>query len=421
MRDIIKKILSEYVTETRKPKGYWDDENNLEIAAREFNNLTDFQKKNQTAYNKANKKGKDFFEKITNHMERPRSQRPYTDEELINIAKKYKTKTDFRKYDSGASQVAFKRGEDFWNRITSHMDFLASKSKRIVYAYFFPNNNAVYVGLTYDMEKRNFQHIEDEKHYTAVRRFIQETGEQPKLVKLTDYLPPDQASKKENDFIDTFKKEGYLILNRMKAGGLGGGFIYTDEDISKVASGFTNIKDFYKNATTFYKLARRRGLLDSLTKNMIRNQISWDKNKVLSIANNFTKLSDFRKSHNGAYEHAKKNDYLDELLNKFPTLRRTNVSREDLQYAASKFNNITDFQKNDSSNYSIAKRMGILDDITKHMDRKRKKNYSNKDLEEIALLYNSTKEFYTNDMTAYRSAKRRGDDFYKSITSHFIN
>ena len=55
-------ILSLYgiVNEQRKPRGFWDSEDNLRVAASEHTNLTDFQQKNQTAYNKAKKKGKKF-------------------------------------------------------------------------------------------------------------------------------------------------------------------------------------------------------------------------------------------------------------------------------------------------------------------------------------------------------------------------
>lgn len=423
MRDIIKKILSEYITETRKPRGFWDDENNLEMAAREFGNLTDFQKKNQTAYTKALKKGKDFFNRITDHMVKPRSTTPYTDQELQDIASKYQTKKDFMQNDSGAYQVAIRRGDELYNQITSHMIPLGSKKKRMVYGYFFKDSNAVYVGLTYNIKERDEQHlvVDENSKRTSVGKFIKETGEIPELVKFTEYIDPPSAQKKEGELVNTFKNQGYLILNRAKTGSLGSGEKYTEKEIEDLLKQITNYKDLYTNHYPIYRAAKRRGkeFLNRVTQHMGRLQINWTKDKVLNLASEFNKLSDFREKHNGAYTHAKNNGYLDDLVGMFPILRRKTVDIQTLRDAASKFDTITDFQKLDSANFGMAKRMGVLDDVTSHMVRLRKKNYTDDDLKNIAQNYITTKDFYKNDMTAYRAAKRRGDIFYNNITKHF--
>ena len=421
MRGLIKNILLEYISEQRGryrfPKGYWNPET-LKQEAAKYKTRVEFQNKNQVAYLKAKKLGDEFFDSITSHMPKPRTIVPYTDEELIQLASEFKTKKEFDSAYSGASQVARKRGKDFWDKVTSHMKTLGSKRKRIVYAYFFPQNNAVYVGLTYNMEERNLQHLVSEKHLTAVRKFITLTNETPKLVKLTDYIDVEDASKKEGDFVENFGKQGYIILNKTKTGGVGHGLKYSDEDLVGVASKYTKLKDFYTNDRQAYVAARRRGILDSLTKNMERSQETWTKESVLNVAKQFQDYSLFRQDYPNAVRFAKRNGFLEDLKKTMKVFRRTNIDPEEVRNAAKKYETIKDFEEKDPANFAAAKRLGIFDEVTKDMKRLRKKNFTEDDLRWIAQSHNTVKDFYTKDRTAYMAANRRGQDFYQEITSH---
>ena len=398
-------------------KSFWNKET-LRSEAKKYFRLSDFETKNQYAYNLSKKFGKEFFDDITSHMPRPRTQRPYTDQELIDIALQYGTKKDFMQNDNGAYQVAIRRGTDFYQSITSHMKTLGSKSKRLVYAYFFPQNNAVYVGLTYNVEERNLQHLVSEKHLTAVRKFITLTNETPKLVKLTDYIDVEDASKKEGDFVETFGKQGYIILNKTKTGGVGHGLKYSDEDLVGIASKYTKLKDFYTNDRKAYKAARRRGVLDSLTKNMERSHETWTKDKVLDLAKKYDTFSKFSSEYSGAIHFAKKEGFIDDIRKNMKVYRRTNVTPEEVRIAAKNYETIKDFQERDPANFASAKRLGIFDEVTKNMKRLRKKNFTDDDLRLIAQSHETIKDFHTKDRTAYMAANRRGQEFFREITSH---
>jgi hypothetical protein len=50
------------------------------------------------------------------------AKKKYTDAELEEIAKKYKTLYDFRKYDKNIYNIVTNRGEELLNKITSNMD-----------------------------------------------------------------------------------------------------------------------------------------------------------------------------------------------------------------------------------------------------------------------------------------------------------
>jgi predicted GIY-YIG superfamily endonuclease len=349
-------------------------------------------------------------------MPRPKSLVGYTDDELETLAKKYNTKSDFDKNEKGASQVARIRGDEFFKRITSHMDTLGSKHKRMVYAYFFPQNNAVYVGLTYNIEERNFQHISSEKHLTSVKKYIQQTGEVPKLIKLTDYIDVKDAQDKEEGLLNKFKNEGYVILNKTKTGGLGHGLQYSDEDIQKIAKQYNNIKDFYTNDLQAYKVARRRGkqFLNNITSHMKRNQITWDEDKVRELSKNFKGKSDFQSKYPGAANYAKSKGFWDNLFTEkeIPT-------DDEIINIGGEFETQNDFRINHPTLYTLAIKKNILPQIMFKNSKKKSITLTDDDIIIRAKQFTNLKDFYTKDNTAYRATKRKGRDFYNKVTSHF--
>jgi hypothetical protein len=412
MKDLIKKIL----LEDRMKKGFWNQET-LRQEALKYTRLSDFSKFNQYAFNQAKKLGKDFFEEITAHMPRPRSLRPYTDQELIDIASQYGTKKDFMQNDNGAYQVAFRRGGDFYQSITSHMKKLGSKHKRMVYGYFFPKSNATYIGLTLNIDDRNLHHIQGDKNLTSVRKYILQTGEIPRLVKFTDYIDVDEAALKEIELINKIRDRGYVVLNKVKGGGLGHGLKYSDEDLEKIASNYNNIKDFYTLNLPAHKAARNRGneFFKRITAHMVRNQIDWSKELVIDLAKNFDSKSAFSEKYPGGRLYAKNIGIWDDL---FP--QEIPPSDEEIIAVAVEFDTQNDFRIAHPQLYTQAYNQGLLPNIMFKKSKKKSATLTDDDIIRRAKEYQTFKEFYTYDNTAYRAAKRRGDDFYKQVTSHMI-
>ena len=412
MKDLIKKIL----LEDRMKKGFWNQET-LRQEALKYTRLSDFSKFNQYAFNQAKKLGKDFFDDITAHMPRPRSLRPYTDQELIDIALQYGTKKDFMQNDNGAFQVALRRGTEFYNSITSHMKKLGSKHKRMVYGYFFPKSNATYIGLTLNIDNRNLSHIQGDKNLTSVRKYILQTGEIPRLVKFTDYIDVDEAALKEIELINKIRDRGYIVLNKVKGGGLGAGLKYSDDDLKKIASNYNNIKDFYTLNLPAHKAARNRGkeFFKRITDHMVRNQIDWSKELVIDLAKNFDSKSDFSEKYPGGRNYAINIGIWDDL---FP--KEIQPSDEEIIAIAVDFDTQNDFRIAHPQLFTFAQNRNLLPNINFKKSKKRSAILSDNDIITRALKYNTTKEFYTNDNTAYRAAKRKGDDFYNQVTSHFI-
>jgi hypothetical protein len=152
----------------KKPNGYWTQKTIQEEADR-HTSRKDFAKNNPSAYNAAWKKGKEFLDIVCSHMDtptnKPRSneeirivaskyflledfrenevstytlassrdllkeicshmkrERLYrTDEELQTVALLYLYRSDFQKYDRQAYESAWNRGNDFLDKVCSHM------------------------------------------------------------------------------------------------------------------------------------------------------------------------------------------------------------------------------------------------------------------------------------------------------------
>jgi hypothetical protein len=103
--------------------GYSDEE--LKDIASKYRTKTDFQRLNRNAYQASIRRGKEFHNFITSHMVNEPirlTNIKYSDKELEEAAKKYDTKGDFIKGDFHKYHASKKRGLDFFNRITAHMN-----------------------------------------------------------------------------------------------------------------------------------------------------------------------------------------------------------------------------------------------------------------------------------------------------------
>lgn len=240
------------------------------------------------------------------------NERTYSDEELISFAKNYSTPSEFYAKKRKAAEQSREKGDEFWNMVTSHMkkqpqkyfcenpdkiyedalqyDYLpefnknsalrkaakncgifdevtkhmmklGSMTKRLVYAFEFPDNS-VYVGLTYNMDRREKQH-EDRG---SVSEHFAKTKEKPTLkIISTDYIDASDAQKMEDCTIELYKTNGWKILNKAKAGSLGAcRVVWSKDSVRNLTKTLSTYKEFqsYKGA---YDAAQRNGWLKDET------------------------------------------------------------------------------------------------------------------------------------------------------------
>ena len=161
-----------------------------------------------------------WIDEISTHMFLLKKPISYWTEEMCKAeALKYQYKTDYIIHSQKAYNIAQKND---WNKKhCNHMIILGDKYNRLIYVYEFLDNYA-YVGLTFNIKKRNAKHLSlNEIKLTSVAKHMSETNLTPTLIKLTDYLPVKVAQNLEDFYIEKYKKGGWLLLNKLKGGGLG--------------------------------------------------------------------------------------------------------------------------------------------------------------------------------------------------------
>jgi predicted GIY-YIG superfamily endonuclease len=250
---------------TRKPRGYWTFDVCLE-EAQKFESKSDWALKSSASLDAAKTNG--WFEICTMHMKRPISHRlKWTKDNCMVEALKYDSKSNWKLNAGGSFNSAKKNG---WiNDCTKHMIRLGSKYKRLIYAFEF-SDKCVYIGLTYNPKERREEHLNSKrKKKSAVYQHIVKTGLYPEYKELTEYIDKDSASVREGEYLNKYKQDGWIILNKIKTGGLGGNIrIWSKEVCESLAKNYNTKIEFLTNHRTPYLTSQKRGWLNEICSHM---------------------------------------------------------------------------------------------------------------------------------------------------------
>lgn len=116
--DFYKECISHFNMKKRK---HWNEETILE-EAKKHKTFSDFQSNGCGAYNKAHRLGGEFLAKVKALFPESKTYRkPWTDEEIIEDAKRYEYVGDYRNDGASSAQAADKRGREFFLMVTAHM------------------------------------------------------------------------------------------------------------------------------------------------------------------------------------------------------------------------------------------------------------------------------------------------------------
>lgn len=261
--------------------GIWT-ESTCRSEALKYTTKRDFKKANRSAYESAQYHGwlKDYtwlrdgrdsgitrstgYKALINNHSHPK----YTNEQIIEAAKKYTRKVDFLHNDNALYHAALNRGlmDQFtWLKSSAHL----FDSINFVYRYYFQTENAIYVGRTINPEERDFEHHRDRgKESSIVFKFAQEKGITiPPMEILAKNLSGIDSQRVEDEYIQKYRAEAMHILNKGATG---------------IGRGSMGMKKKYS------------------------------KQKFLTIARQYTELSEFQRQQHGAYEAACKNGWIQE-------------------------------------------------------------------------------------------------------------
>ncbi len=237
-------------------------------------------------------------------------------EKCAKEALKYKTRTEFFKSSRSAYKSALR---NCWlNELCSHMTIVGSLYHRYNYIYEFTDNH-VYIGLTCDINRRNNEHLTNDK--SPVYKHIKKSGLIPKLI-VDELKTIDYAQTKEITLISNYKCNGWFLLNKAKGGGLGSNKRKWNETNSVIeALKYKTRTEFQKLSHSAYKICLKNNLLDLACSHMIKNHKikpsptnkKWTKDICKSEALKFRTKKEFYINSQNAYRFSIRNGFLSEI------------------------------------------------------------------------------------------------------------
>jgi predicted GIY-YIG superfamily endonuclease len=406
MRELIRYILREEVEDLSPDRV-------IQIASK-YITRKDFRQGAQRAYRKAIQYN--LFGNGINHLGNTVKRKPagyWTFDKVKDEASKYTSRRDFEKGSVNAYRAAKQQG--WYHDVTSDMDYLGSLYRRAVYAWEFPNNT-VYIGLTDDTARREGEHLDPEGR-TAVSKFIKETGLNPTLKIINDYTDVKDAQNIEKCSIDIYRSNGWNILNKAKAGGLGAcKRIWTKENVTQEAKKYNTRSDFKKGNHTAYVISVREGWMNDITNHMGYKQIQWTEDMVKDISSKYDNLTDFLTKEPKAASTARRmgiyNDITKDMLkiNNQPI----NWTPELIFNELSKHNTLQELQRNSQTAVKYAKKIGIWDEVVNYYGGFKNKDWTYDMLKDESSKYTSRFKFQQGNASAYQVSRRRGllDKFF---------
>lgn len=238
----------------------------------------------------------------------------WTKELCLNESLKCKTRTEFSKKSSGAYKSALKNG--WLDEICKHMLEYGSLYKRYNYIYEF-SDNYVYIGLTCDIKRRNYEHLNDEN--SPVFKHSIKTNLTPTFI-FDGLKSLNDAKLLEIETIKKYKENGWLLLNKNKGGGSGKTNTKWSIDLAKLeALKYQTRLEFQKKSHTCYKFCLKNKIMDFVCSHMIRNNKKnittnkWNKEKCLNEAKKYKTKKEFYTNSENAYRYSLRNKFLNEI------------------------------------------------------------------------------------------------------------
>lgn len=300
----------------------------------------------------------------------------FSDEQLIEIIKKYKTKDEFQKHES----ALFLHLNSFKKTHLLRQHLIYSRPPRIKWTKKLVIEKSLkYNNLT------DFHKNEGQAYYWACKFKMINTPPLKHLIQRAHVTK------------------------------------WTKEAITLEAKKYTYRKEFCNKSESAYNAARKLKIMDEVCQHMEwRGPIEITKKMVLTKAKEFERRVDFANNAQMYYKRAMDGKYLDEackhMLSFKESISQTNTkwTEKTLANEALKYKNKADFRKKSSGAYSAACDLKIIKKICKHMIPKDKKwNYEKCKIE--ALKYKNKIEFNKHAGGCLRLIYQKG---WTNLLSH---
>ena len=346
----------------------------------------------------------------------PRCRLIYPKEVCHEAALKCQYRSEFAKRFKGEYFAALRRG--WLDEICSHMIALGNHYKRCIYAYEFPDvegKNFVYVGLTDHIPQRDLVHGRKGAVYTFCKKH---NVERPKPIQLTEYIDKEKAKEQEGVQLSKYIANGWLPLNRVKTGSLGGHLAndgFTFEDCKAVGQKYSKRSEWKHNDYPTYYIASKRGWIDDILKQSERfgnaKQRYWTEERIAETALKFEYRKEFRKYEPSAYARAWKMGILDKVCGHMKHIwQRLDYNVEMIKSKIEEYDTLSDFIENNKSMRTWLSNHKInMKELTDKPYRKRKQgqteteNKKEEKKKELLLRNLSTLELIKEEIEKYET------------------
>lgn len=250
----------------------------------------------------------------------------WTEIELIDIANKYKSRSEFQKKDSAAYSAAKKLG--VLDRICSHM---INKSFSIPQLILKDIISEIFkTELNYN-DRKVLKPYEIDIYLPKFKLGFEYNGKGWHTKNENDILKSKIANEKNITLITIVENSRDYILDikfqLIDKLGLLNNFlkinektindikvknpyseIYDINDLIKICNNYTSFKDFYTNEKSVYAKISKLGLIDKCTSHMCCRRKKRNIDEVKDIVLKYKILLDFIKNESGTYQYIKKNN-----------------------------------------------------------------------------------------------------------------
>ena len=290
-----------------------------------------------------------------------------TKEKCRELAKLCKTKKEFSEMYKTAYQKSLKR--KWIDEICSHMVKLGNNFRRCIYCYEFPDNY-VYIGLTYNIQKRHEAHSTNTDS-SVYKFYTQNNLVLPNIKQLTDYIDKEIASEKETEVKNEYIKKGWKIINKIKTGGLGGNtLIWTKEKCFKAAKSCKTRKEFIIKFPGAYYSAKNNNLIKDIYSNfekIINEKGYWTKERCVEEAFKYETRKELKENSISCYNTIIQNKWVEDAfkhMNHASGLKLKGYwNKEKCFEASKKYKTKTSFRENEVGAYKSSKKNGWLEEF----------------------------------------------------------
>ena len=405
------------INKTVESKTIWTYENCYE-EAKKYKSKFDFKLAAPRAYTKARENGwlieYNWFTPIRKDLGY------WTKKQCYEEAKEYKTKTEFMEGSPTAYSKSLKNG---WNIdytwFTNDQLNVYNGKVDSIYSYFFEEQNAVYVGRTLmrrqkDRDREHLYKIDRD----AVAKFAKENNcSVPSMVIIEDNLTLEEGQERERFWIEEYKRQGYIILNKAATGrgtsslGMIGHGKWNRKSCYREAQKYHSAHEFEKANSSAYNAARRNGWLKDYDWFDVLWGKKWDKESCFEEAKKYKTRGEFRKGSGGAYNKACKMGWLDDYDWMPSRQQKPSGYWNDYNHCydeAKKYHCRAEFEKGCITAYQKARLKGWIDDYSWFTEKRKNKYWNKETCYEEAKKYQNRTDYAKHAVRAYQLAKENG-------------